>query len=85
MAAPRHPIAKAPDAPAVETEKAKEAPADHKPPQFTGADLVAGFKNTMEVARRRRLESLARKHPEIAAMLKSKVKTPTSESPRMES
>lgn len=66
-------------------ESAKNPAADHKPPAITGADLMAGFKNSMAVARQRRLQALARTHPEIAQLLKSKVKTPTAEAPRIES
>jgi len=59
--------------------------ADHVPPQMTGKDVMANFHHLNRIIRQRRLEALARKHPEVAALLRSKVKTPTAESPRIES
>jgi hypothetical protein len=51
------------------------ASADHKPPVITAKDIMAGFKRHMVNLGQRRLEVLARKYPDVAALLKNRKKT----------
>ncbi len=49
--------------------KAIVAPQDHCPPKVGAREIMASFERSMEVTRARRLESLAKKFPEVASLI----------------
>lgn len=51
--------------------KTKPAPQDHRPPAIGAKEVMAGFEHSMEIVRARRLQELARKHPEVAKLMEA--------------
>ena len=50
---------------------AKPVPQDHKAPTIGAKDIMAGFESAMKIVHERRLQALARKYPELAALMEA--------------